>query len=370
MLNPYFLMTLLYASLAVLAALDSSLTSFNLLQWFNGLRWLRVHLVNLGVLAEVAFGLLPVLTAARARRPRPRTRWDIWLALNGGLLILLVGVPLINAALIIAGGTLTFIATALLILHLGELRGASKTPGAGAGRRFYLVALSYLLLGIILGAGLWLGWGKALHLQSVKEVHVHANLWGFASMLFAGLLVDLYPAFAKRPMAWLRSTAAIFWAMALGALGLVAGPWSRSDFISTVGLLVHTAGTILLLANVIKPLGGDRRAWTPGMLHLVTAYVWLLIPTIMAPLIVLNAPGFPVAEIESNGGPILVYGWMLPIGYALIPHIFTRLFRPGEPALLGGNWVSLAAVHLGAAFFLPGLFFTAYQPALHGTAFG
>lgn len=370
MLNPFFLMAMLFLSLAALGALDASLASFALVPWFNGLRWLRVHLVNIGVIAEVAFGALPILAAWRAGRPRPKTRWDIWLALNAGLLILLAGIPLINAALIIAGGALIFLAAVLLLFHLAALRGQPSAPGSSAGRKFYIVALSYLLLGIFLGTGMWLGWGKALHLQGVKEVHVHANLWGFASMLFAGLIVDLYLGFARRPLAWPRSIHAIFWMMTLGALGLVVGPWTRSDFISTVGLVVHTAGTLLLLANMVKPLAGDRRAWTPGMLHLVTAYVWLLVPTIMAPLIVLNAPGFPVAEVESNGGPILVYGWMLQIGYALMPYLFARFFLPGRPARLGGSWFSLLAVQMGAIFFLPGLFFTSYQSVLHGIAFG
>ena len=85
---PYLMMTLLFASLAVLAALDSSLASLNLLPWFNGLRWLRVHLITLGTLTELFFGLLPVLVAARARQARPRMRWDIWLVLNAGLLFI------------------------------------------------------------------------------------------------------------------------------------------------------------------------------------------------------------------------------------------------------------------------------------------
>jgi hypothetical protein len=114
MTNPYLLMTLLYASLAVLAALDSSLTSFNLVPWFSGLRWLRVHLITLGTLSEITFGLLPVLVAARAGRPKPPLRWGIWLTLNAGLLTLLIGIPLVNTALIFTGGTLVFVAATLL----------------------------------------------------------------------------------------------------------------------------------------------------------------------------------------------------------------------------------------------------------------
>lgn len=368
-MNPYFVMALLFGFLAVLAAVDASAASLHLLPWFNGLRWLRIHFITLGIVSEAIFGFLPALVAARAGYPTPRIRWDIWLTLNVGLLTLIIGVPLVNGAFMIAGGTLVFIATLLLWVQLMGFPSKQPVVGAGTGRKFYIAALSYLLMGVFLGTGMWLGWGKELGLLNTKEVHVHTNLWGFAALIFAGLQIDLYPNFAKRPLAWPRSSTPIFWLMTVGALGLVIGPWVQSNLISTVGLVLHSAGTVWLLVNVLKPLLGDRSAWIPGMWHLVTAYVWFLIPAIVAPLIVLNAPGFPVAEIESNGGPILIYGWMLQFSYAIIPYLFARVFLPDQPAKLGGNWFSLATVHIGGVLFWLGLFLAAYQPLLHGIAF-
>lgn len=370
-MNPYFLMAVLYVFLALLTAVDASLTSGQIFPWFNGLRWLRVHLIILGVLVQVLFGILPLIVAARAEQTRPKMRWDIWLTLNSGLLILLVGIPMMNVYLIIGGATLVFIAAALLLIQLrtiGTLPGR-RILGSPAGQKFYLAGLAFLLLGIFLGAGIWSGWGRWLHLTNVKEVHVHTNLWGFVSLTFAGLLVDLYPDFGQRPLAWPRSITPIFWLMSLGALGLVVGPWAALDGITTVGLILHTIATLWLLANIIKLLRGDRRAWTPGMIHLVTAYVWFLMPVVVAPLIVINEPNFPVAQFEQNGGPILVYGWMLQFGYALLPYLFSRAIKPKEAAQLGGSWPSLITVHVGGVFFWLGLMFAAYQPALHGTAF-
>jgi hypothetical protein len=40
---------------------------------------------------------------------------------------------------------------------------------------------------------LWVGWNEPLRLGVPKEVHIHANSWGFASLVFAGLLIDLLP---------------------------------------------------------------------------------------------------------------------------------------------------------------------------------
>jgi cytochrome c oxidase cbb3-type subunit I len=67
----YYLMTLLYFSLGVVAMAGSSLIRFDVLPAANGLRWLQVHFITLGVLTQVLFGALPPLVAARAGRPAP-----------------------------------------------------------------------------------------------------------------------------------------------------------------------------------------------------------------------------------------------------------------------------------------------------------
>jgi hypothetical protein len=370
-------MAALYAGLAGLAALDSALASLGLVPWFTGLRWLRTHVVTLGIAAQAVFGLSPLLVAAWAGRPRPRHRWDIWLALNAGLAVLLVGMPLVSAPLMLAGGTLVFIATARLMVWLARLRSERAQSGqpsaarpAPAGQPFYVGALAYLLLGVFLGVGMWLGWGPWLGLANVKEVHVHANIWGFAAMAIAGLIVDGYPAFTGRPLAWPRSAGTIFWLMALGTLGLVTGPWLRVEAVSTIGLAAHTAGSVWLLANIVWPVRREWRQWSPGFWQVTTAYIWLLVPTAVAPLIVVSAPGFPVAELQNNGGPILVYGWLLPLVVALLPFGIARVLVPGERARLGGTWLSLAAGHLGGLFFWPGLFLPGALPWLHAIAFG
>ena len=372
-MNPYFLMTVLYISMAVLAALDASLTSFQILPWFNGLRWLRVHLITLGTLTEVIFGLLPGLVAIQLGQPRPTIRWDIWLTLNMGILTLLVGIPLPNNALILVGGVLVFMATALLLSQLNQLRPEKTAPTGEAepkiGRRFYLAGLGYLLLGIIVGTGLWLGWSPILQIAVPVEVHIHANNWGFMSLLFAGLLVDLYPSFAKRPLAWPASITPIFWLMTLGAFGLVLGPWFQSNWFSVPGLLMHLSATIWLLLNVIKPWWADRRSWPAGMWHLVTAYAWILAPVLIAPLIILGVASFPGAGVEQSAPQALIYGWVLQFGYGLLPYLFARFLLPDRPAKLGGNWFSLITVHLGGIFLWASIFITAYQGPLHGVAY-
>lgn len=375
-MNLYLLMTAIFVLMAALMAADASLASFTLVPWFNGLRWLRVHLITLGVMTETIFGLLPAIVAIHAGRPRPKFRWDIWLTLNIGLLTLLIGIPIINQALIFVGGTLIFIATTLLII---QLRGMYTLKQAGAvkengrirhGRKFYIAGLSYFLLGIIVGTGLWLGWSNWLRIKTPVEVHIHANNWGFLTLVFAGLLVDMYPTWAKRPLAWPRSITPIFWMLTIGALGLVIGPWVKSNYFSVPGIILFLTATFWLLLNVIKPLWGDRVAWLqPGIWHLVTAYFWILAPVLVAPLIILGVPGFPGAGIEQNAPQALVYGWALQFGYAFIPFFFYRLFLPHKPARLGGSWFSLVTVNLGGFFLWASIFLADYQALLHGTAY-
>ncbi len=365
MLNPFFLMTILFASLAAFAALDASLASYGLVTWFNGLRWLRVHFITLGMLTEMIFGLLPILIATRTKQPQPKVRWDIWLALNAGLLILLIGIPLVNGVLIFVGGTLVFIAASLLIMQLNDLRGAAET--AKPSLKFYIAGLIFLLLGIIVGTGLWIGWSSVLQIAVPIEVHIHANNWGFMSLMFAGLLIDLYPSFAKRSLAWERSLTPIFWMMTMGALLLVLGPWFKSELFSVPGILLHLPATLWLVLNVIKPYFGEKIP--VGIAHIASSYVWIALPVLVAPLILLKVSGFPGAGIEANAPQALIYGWVLQFSYALIPYLFARFFLPKEESKLGGNWFSLIAAHLGGAFLWASIFVKDYQALLHGTAY-
>ncbi len=320
MSSPYFLMAFLYLLMAVLTALDAALTSFTLLPWFNGLRWLRVHFITLGVLTQAVFGLLPGLVAIRTGQARPKFRWDTWATLNAGLLVLLIGIPLVNRYLIFSGGTLVFIAVVLLGIQLYGMRavpGAPPAPQAEgvidphAGRKFYLMGLAYFLVGIIVGTGLWLGWNGALRIHTPIEVHIHANNWGLLSMVFAGLLIDLYPRFSGRPLAWPRSITPIFWMMTLGALGLVAGPWVASQALIVPGLVLHLVATAWLWLNFVQPVWKERCAWSAGMRHLALSYFWMLAPVMVAPLILLGVPGFPGAGIEQSAPQALIYGWAL-----------------------------------------------------------
>lgn len=373
-MNLYYLMTTLFIGAAVLAAADTSLTNFELLPWFNGLRWVRIHLITLGAMTEAIFGTLPQLVAIRYRRARPAFRWDIWLSLNIGLLLLLIGIPIINQALIYSGGTLVLIAATLLMIQLWRMRppqhAAGATPTTYSGRPFYIAGLSYFLLGIIIGTGLWFNWGEWLRISIPLEAHIHANSWGLMSLVFAGLIVDTYPIWAGRSLAWPRSITPIFWLMTFGALGLVLGPWFNSRLFTVPGLIMHQTATLWLLLNIIRPLWSDKLFLSrPGIWHVITSYLWISAPVMVAPLILLSVSGIPGPTIEATAPQALIYGWVFQFGFALLPFFFRRGFLPDEPARLGGNWLSLAAVNLGGILLWISIFIEPLRATLQGFSY-
>lgn len=368
MLNPFLLMAAFYLVVAIVAVLDATLTSLNLIPWFVGLPWLRVHFVTLGVLTQVAFGVLPAFVAGRRGAAAPATRWDIWLLLNAGLVVLLAGMPSVNATLIIVGGALIFTAVTLLILHVRSI-GGGQAQGSGS-LKFYLTGLVYLLVGIIIGTGLWVGWSEPLRIGVPKEAHIHANSWGFAALVFAGLLVDLLPALTGKPLAGRRAINAIFWAMSLGALGLVLGPWLGGNLVVTVpGLLLHigaTAALLILLARSLRGAGLYARA---GAWHLSLSYMWILLPVMMAPLIILKVANVPGVDIEATAPQALIYGWMLQFLYAVTPYFAARWLLRDPAARLGGNWLSLVTVNLGSVLIWASIFLAGVRGPLHATAY-
>lgn len=361
---PYLLTTLLYTFVAVFVASDASFVSWNLFTAFPALRWVRVHFITLGILSQVVFGLLPLLTASLSKKPKPAFRWDIWLTLNVGFVALVAGFAGVNHPMIFAGGTLVFIAALLLLLQLWNVRGGE----APASLKFYITGIFYLMVGIIIGTGLWLNWSEALYIKVPLEAHIHANSWGFMSLVFAGLIVDFIPMITGRPLGSKNAIAYIFWGMTLGAFGLVLGPWLGGSLPPTVaGLILHISSTVWLVVLMVRAFKGSGRLNSAGAWHLVSSYAWILLPVMIAPLILLHV--IDSGPIESTAPQALIYGWVLQFGIALIPYIARRFFLKEENPQLGGSWVGLAAATTGSVLVWVSIFLVPVRGLLYGIGF-
>lgn len=361
---PYLLTTLMFTFVALLAAADASFVSLNLISAFPALRWVRVHFITLGILSQVIFGLLPLLIASLSKKPKPAMRWDIWLTLNIGFVSLVAGFAGVNQPMILAGGTLIFTAATLLILQLWNVRGGD----APASLKFYITGIFYLLVGIIIGTGLWLNWSEALYIKVPLEAHIHANSWGFMSLVFAGLLVDFVPMVTGRPLGTNKNVSLIYWGMTLGAFGLVLGPWLGGSLPPTVsGLVLHLSSTIWMVVLMIRVFKESGRLKGAGAWHLVSSYLWIIAPIGMAPFILLGL--VEGAPIEQTAPQALIYGWVLQFGIALIPYIARRFFLKNETPQLGGNWLSLAGATLGSIFVWASIFIVPARGVLYGIGF-
>ncbi|MCE7860145.1 MAG: hypothetical protein DYG86_10205 [Chloroflexi bacterium CFX2] len=361
---PYLLTVLLYIFVALFAAVDASLVSMNAFSALPALRWVRVHFITLGILSQVIFGLLPVLIASLSKKEKPAMRWDIWLTLNAGLIALVAGFAGMNHPIIFTGGTLIFISALLLLLQLWKIRGGD----APASLKFYITGIFYLLVGIIIGTGLFLNWSEALYIKVPLEAHIHANSWGFMSLVFAGLLVDFIPMITGKPLGGKSVINYIFWGMALGAFGLVLGPWLGGSLPPTVsGLILHLSSTIWLVVLMIRALKESGKLNFAGGWHLVLSYMWILLPVMIAPLILLHViEGGPV---ESTAPQALIYGWVMQFGIALIPFIARRFFLKEANPALGGSWLSLAFATVGSILVWVSIFVIPLRGLIYGVGF-
>ncbi|KAA0276303.1 MAG: hypothetical protein EDM79_06810 [Chloroflexi bacterium] len=361
---PYLLTVLLYIFVALFAAADASLVSMNIFSAFPALRWVRVHFITLGIISQAIFGLLPVLVASLSKKEKPAMRWDIWLTLNAGLIALVAGFAGMNHPIIFTGGTLIFIAALLLLLQLWRIRGGD----APASLKFYITGIFYLLVGIIIGTGLFLNWSEALYIKVPLEAHIHANSWGFMSLVFAGLLVDFIPMITGKPLGGKSAINYIFWGMALGAFGLVLGPWLGGSLPPTVtGLVLHLSSTIWLVVLMIRALRESGKLNLAGGWHLVLSYLWILLPVMIAPLILLHViEGGPV---ESTAPQALIYGWVLQFGIALIPYIARRFFLKDANPALGGSWLSLVSATVGSILVWVSIFIIPARGLIYGVGF-
>lgn len=356
---PYLLVILIYALVGLLGALDASLVSLNLLGTFPALRWVRVHFITLGIISQTIFGALPILAATLAKKPRPATRWDIWLLLNAGLVALIAGFAGMLQPVILAGGVMVFAAAVLLIIQLAALRGADTSS-----LKFYLTGLGFLLVGITIGTGLFLGWSGPLMIQVPLEAHIHANTWGFMSLVFAGLLVDLAPSFAGRPLASGKAIRLIFGAMTLGAAALVIAPWIGGNKpLTLIGIVLHIGATVALMVSLIRAFRGAGKLGEAGAWHLIGSYAWILAPVLVAPLIVTGVlDGGP---IEATAPQALIYGWVLQFGVALVPFIARKFFLKQASPQLGGCKGTLVAMTLGSIL----VWVSIFSGAAHGVIY-
>ena len=309
--DPYFLMAALYLGVGLVALLGRLGVEAGLLAGLPRPRWTTIHLVTIGGMTQALFGALPRLVGEAGGGHVDRWPWGRWLGLNAGYPLVLIGMTTGSTLVAVTGATVVLVALAMLGVAVATARGSGPT-------RAFRTAPWFLAVGILAALGILTGvHGPGGYFGSL-EAHVHANVWGFLGLTAAAALALLVPGVVDEPLPHPRWRTWSFAGIAVGAAGLVAGPWLAVAPITFGGLAIYLAGTVLLLANVVgawRAAGGfDARLG-----HVLGAYVWLLFPVPWAPFVLLAPELVAAGAIERAAIDGLVFGWMLQLAMAFLP---------------------------------------------------
>lgn len=354
-LNPFSLMAGLYVSVGLFFALLKGLEVLPGISGPSNLNWLRVHVITIGTITQMIFGLLPSILSRKLALPdRPlREGWVQWFLLNGGFVLIVAGLVGTDAWTASIGATVVFVAVYRLLMGIVAAWKSSGRP-MRQSFQFYATAPLYLLFGITMAVSLLFNWWAPGGRIGVLEAHVHANVWGFLALIVAGMLFDLFPALTGGPMTrpqWISPT---YYLLNVGALGLVLGPWFNVHAITIGGLLIYTAGTVVLLINLITTLFRHGNL-IPSSVHLVLAYLWMIVPVFFAPFILLAPDMVDGPAVEAAATQGLVNGWVIGVVMGVLPRML-RAWQKGDAPLFGvyggredGSWLSVVTLNLGVA---------------------
>lgn len=298
-------------------AISSALSSITSQSFFDVIAWTRIHYITIGSLVQFMIGFIPLVIQQDEER-KNEIRWDIWLILNTGFITFLTGRAVFNDTLIITGGLLLFLAIVLFLIQILFLTYSIGSIRMNSGEVYYITGTLLFLVGIVIGTGIWVNWSTDLRIAVPLEVHIHANNWGFASFIFTGLFLDLFPSIAKKRVDWRINPKYIYAMMLPGAIGLILGPWVPSQWLSVPGLVLHLVATAAMVINGIQFSLDGKLFGNNARLMLFSGYLWFLAPVFVAPFIVFKIGDFSSYDVEGYAPEALVYGWLMTMLVAWI----------------------------------------------------
>ena len=349
----------LYLTVGLVAVVGTLTVEAGFIEPLPRLRWVLIHLVTIGGLTQAVFGALPALLTAGTEPSRGTAtgrRWLQWLSLNAGYPLLLLGMATGTTVVAVTGATFVLGALGLLLstVFRTNVRATDRRIS-----RYYRLAPWFLVVGILAAFGMLLGvHGPGGYIGSL-EAHVHANAWGFLAFVVAGTLLTVLPALLATELRYPRLVSVTFWAMAIGVVGLVAGPWLGHNEVTVVGLGSYAIGTGTLLANVVGTHRSSDRSHPRRIALVLGANLWLAFPVPWAPLVLLAPEIVPAGAIEIAAINGLVFGWMLQLAMAFLPVVAAAFARSGADhavvetvAVVAAehpqpSWIQVGSVNLG-----------------------
>jgi nitrite reductase (NO-forming) len=161
-----------------------------------GGRWLAVHLFTLGVLTNLVVAFTQHFARTLTRSPRELRGWPV-LALNIGVLLVLLGIPTgSNPALAIG-------ATVVTAVVLDSYRRIRRMRREAVGARFGWIVRIYerahgaFVHGAILGALLGMGLLAGEWYGAARVAHLHINVLGWGGLTLLATLVFFGPSMVR-----------------------------------------------------------------------------------------------------------------------------------------------------------------------------
>lgn len=294
--------------------------------------WLTLHLLVLGAATNAVVIWSAHFTDAllHARAEPRRTALSRLVALNGGILAVLAGVPLHVAALVLAGAVLVIAAVGSLAVRFTRL---IRTSLAGRLRPvvgFYVAGAVTFAVGASLGT--WLATagrdGTAEYAQ-VVAAHAHLNVFGWLGLSALGTLFMLWPAALRTrmvesaPRIARRVLALTSGGLAVAVVGLLAGVRP----VAALGMAGYAGGVLYSLRPALRT-ARQRPPHTAAGWLLGAATGWLAVSVLIDVVTLLLGHG-PLDRAVDRLVPLLAAGF---VGQLLTGALSFLL-----PVILGGG---------------------------------
>ena len=321
--------------------------------------WLALHLVLLGA-ASNAIVVWSEYFAAALLHTAPageRVALARTVALNAGIVAVLVGVPSGRSTLAAAGAGL---AGVVVLVHGLTLAGrvGRALPGRLSGTVwFYVAAGAALLAGM--GMGLWLAGGvvgSADAYLALRLAHAHLNVLGWVGLTVIGTQFTLWPTVLRTRMVP-GLERAVRWSLPPLAAGLAvaaAGLAARHRPTALAGLAFYAAGLGIALVPFVRTARG-RPPRTAAAWMLGAGMAWLVV-AVAGDLVALAASS-DVVELDGRVArlvPAVVAGFALQTLTGALSYLLPVVFGRGAwgnrrlTGILGLGWPArVAAVNLG-----------------------
>ncbi|MCF6744717.1 hypothetical protein E9529_10575 [Blastococcus sp. KM273128] len=295
--------------------------------------WIALHLLLLGAATNAVFVFTRHFAAAllHVRPAGERAHVTRLAVLNGGVVLVLLGVSWPLPVFTGAGGTLV---VAAVTGHVAALLGMRRRSLGGGRLRgvvhYYVAAGVALVAGGALGALMGTGWAGAWPTRTALHLaHVHLNLLGWVGLTVLGTGFMLWPAVLGTRMAEDAPAVARRVLLLAGpGLGvLTAGLLLERPAFAAAGLTAYTAAVAWSLVPVVRVARKAPPRTAPAV-GLAAATGWLLVALVLDVVATLAGPGASTAVL-ADLVPVLGLGFVAQVLVAALTFLV--------PATAGGG---------------------------------